>query len=418
MEGFEADDVIATLTTRAEAAGLRRADRHRRPRRAPVGHRPRHGAVPAQGRLRADPVHPGGGRGAVRAHPGAVPGLTPRCAATRRTTCPVSPGSARRPPPSGSGSSGRFDDLVERVDEVKGKVGQTLPRAPRRGAAEPPAHRAGPRRDAARRAGGPGAPRRTTAGRPSAYVGRLWSSAHRELPGAGCCRRTRPTRSSESSGGRSSRRRHGAGPGELAAHGCSGTRRCRLGMATVRRLGRWVTRRSARSPWPRRTATAAYFDPPADEARRGGPSRAWLADPAPPKVRARRQAARCGRWPSTAGASPASPPRPRSPPTWCKPGRRSFDLDVLSRRVPAARAGTGHRGDDGAAAPFGDPDDRAGKAQQLMCAGPRRARSGSAFESGCGEVGRGRAARGHRTAASPPLCPVWSGTASRPTASG
>ena len=35
--GFEADDVIGTLATQAEAAGLRRADLHRRPGRVPAG---------------------------------------------------------------------------------------------------------------------------------------------------------------------------------------------------------------------------------------------------------------------------------------------------------------------------------------------------------------------------------------------
>ena len=47
--------------------GLRGADRHRRPRLLPAGHRPRHGAVSDQGCLGADPLHAGEGRGEVRA---------------------------------------------------------------------------------------------------------------------------------------------------------------------------------------------------------------------------------------------------------------------------------------------------------------------------------------------------------------
>ncbi len=38
-EGFEADDVIGTLTGQAEARGPRDDDRHRRPRHAPARHR-------------------------------------------------------------------------------------------------------------------------------------------------------------------------------------------------------------------------------------------------------------------------------------------------------------------------------------------------------------------------------------------
>ena len=43
------------------ARGLRRADLHRRPRRVAAGQRPGHGALPAQGRLRADPDDARGG---------------------------------------------------------------------------------------------------------------------------------------------------------------------------------------------------------------------------------------------------------------------------------------------------------------------------------------------------------------------
>ena len=54
-EGFEADDVIGTLATQAEAAGFDVLDLHRRPRRVPAGQRPRHRALSAQGGLRPGP---------------------------------------------------------------------------------------------------------------------------------------------------------------------------------------------------------------------------------------------------------------------------------------------------------------------------------------------------------------------------
>ena len=75
VPGYEADDVIATLTDRGRRARHAGADLHRRPGRAAAGQRPGHRAVPAQGRLRAHPVHPGGGAGQVRPEPGPVPGL-------------------------------------------------------------------------------------------------------------------------------------------------------------------------------------------------------------------------------------------------------------------------------------------------------------------------------------------------------
>ena len=68
----------------------------------------------------------GGGGGEVRADPGASTPTSPRCAATRATTCRASRASARRPRPSGSASTARWTTLVDRVDEVKGKVGDAL----------------------------------------------------------------------------------------------------------------------------------------------------------------------------------------------------------------------------------------------------------------------------------------------------
>ena len=62
-EGYEADDVIATLTVQAVEQGMDvlicTGDRDA----LQLVNDARHRALPAQGRLRPDPVHPGGGRG-------------------------------------------------------------------------------------------------------------------------------------------------------------------------------------------------------------------------------------------------------------------------------------------------------------------------------------------------------------------
>ena len=97
-DGYEADDVIATLAARSPGSGRRGhrrpgpvPARRRRPRDPGALHRPRPGQA---GRDRR-----GGGERQVR-HPG--PRRTPTspcCAATRATACPACPASARRPPP-------------------------------------------------------------------------------------------------------------------------------------------------------------------------------------------------------------------------------------------------------------------------------------------------------------------------------
>ena len=63
----------------------------------------RHGAVPAQGRLRADPVHPGGGRREVRPDARAVPRLR---------------GAARRPERQPARHPGRGGEDRHQVDRA------------------------------------------------------------------------------------------------------------------------------------------------------------------------------------------------------------------------------------------------------------------------------------------------------------
>ena len=88
-------------------AGLPGADHHGRPRRVPADQRQRHGALPETRRLRARPDRPGRGDDPLRAHARRSTRTSRRCAATPATTCPASPASARRRPPSGCASSAR-----------------------------------------------------------------------------------------------------------------------------------------------------------------------------------------------------------------------------------------------------------------------------------------------------------------------
>ena len=111
----------------------------------------RHRALPAQGRLRHDPVHAGGGRGQVRPDPGAVPRL--RRAARRPERQPA------EHPERGGEDRGQVGPRV-RLPRRAGRPGRhgqgqgrrEAARAPVLGAAEPPADRARPRRAARARA--------------------------------------------------------------------------------------------------------------------------------------------------------------------------------------------------------------------------------------------------------------------------
>ena len=151
-DGFEADDVIATLATQAEAAGMDvlicSGDRDAfqlvtdhvtvlYPKRGVSDlARMTPAAVEEQLRRRARDSTP----------------TSPRWSARRATTCPASPGSGRRPPRSGSTSSASLDEIIARVDEIPGKAGESLRERPGRRDPQPPDQRAGPRPRAAGRA--------------------------------------------------------------------------------------------------------------------------------------------------------------------------------------------------------------------------------------------------------------------------
>ena len=75
LEGYEADDIIATITTQAVPQGFRvlvvTGDRDA----LQLVDRRRHGAVPQQGGFGPDPVHPRGGRRQIRVDARAVSGF-------------------------------------------------------------------------------------------------------------------------------------------------------------------------------------------------------------------------------------------------------------------------------------------------------------------------------------------------------
>ena len=121
VEGKEADDVIGTLATKAEAAGHTRVRRLHRPRRLPARLRQR---------LHHDDAARGGRRGRLHARPdpasatASAPSSCPTSSASRATpptTSPACPASATRRPPSCWCGSGRWRASTRNLDAVSGE---------------------------------------------------------------------------------------------------------------------------------------------------------------------------------------------------------------------------------------------------------------------------------------------------------
>ena len=125
-EGFEADDVIATLTVQAEREGFDVAiitgdrDAFQLVSDHVTVLYPRAGC-PTWRRIDPAEVERAVRPDARRSTPTSRP-----CAATRATTCRASRAWGRRPRPSGSREFGSLAALVDRVDEVQGKAGDAL----------------------------------------------------------------------------------------------------------------------------------------------------------------------------------------------------------------------------------------------------------------------------------------------------
>ena len=101
LAGWEADDIIATISRERQERRPRHHHRHRRPRHVPARVRPaRQGALQPPRRQRLRVLRRGRHLRAHRRHAGAVRRLRGACAATPATTCPACRVSARRPRPS------------------------------------------------------------------------------------------------------------------------------------------------------------------------------------------------------------------------------------------------------------------------------------------------------------------------------
>ena len=126
LEGYEADDVIGTLTEEGHRAGRRHDDRVRRPRRAAARGRQRPAAHHAHGGGRHRHLRRGHGSWTATAFAPTRCSTTRRSRATPRTTSRACREWGRRPPSACSSSSGRSTASTRGLDEVKGKLRDRL----------------------------------------------------------------------------------------------------------------------------------------------------------------------------------------------------------------------------------------------------------------------------------------------------
>ena len=316
-EGFEADDIIATLVDPGPGRRLRRADPLRRPRRLPAGHRAVDGALPDARRLRAGADDPD----AVEARYGVPPARYPDLAAIVGETSDNLPGSRRRPglrrPLAQRVRRPRQRDHPRRQDHRQ--EGRGAARAPRRRDPQPPPQRAGPRPRPRARSRRPRGPVRGTASWCTRCSTPLefrvlrerllesWDVQHEPIDESGF----------ELAGSR-------LAPGEVEAWLTEHTGEGRTGV-TVQ--GRWGS--GTGEVWSVALAaadgTGAWLDAgevsPEDDAA----VMTWFDDPATPRCcttrRARcspwrRAAGRCGGWSATPPWRRTSPGPTSAPTTW------------------------------------------------------------------------------------------------------
>ena len=151
--GVEADDVIATLATRAAADGHRRRRRHRRPRLVPARARPAHqGPLQQARRLRLRALRRSRHR---RALPGVTPAQYPDYAALRGDTSDNLPGVPGIGEKTAAKLITTYDDLegiFEHLDDLPPEAAAEPRRVPRPGVQEPGDVAPRPRRRLRRRA--------------------------------------------------------------------------------------------------------------------------------------------------------------------------------------------------------------------------------------------------------------------------
>ena len=143
--GFEADDVIGTLATQAEPAGFDVL--------ICTGDRDAFQLVtdhvtvlyPRKGVSDLGPDDPGGGRGEVLRHPGALSRARRPGGGVQRQPARGCRASVRRRPPSGWSTYDGLENLVAHAGELKGKAAEAFQERTRGRAAQPPGQRPGPR---------------------------------------------------------------------------------------------------------------------------------------------------------------------------------------------------------------------------------------------------------------------------------
>ena len=277
VDGYEADDIIATLTTQALDQGfevlLLTGDRDC------IQLVTEHSTVlyPFRGVSDLARMTPE----AVEAKYGVPPHRYPEIAALvgeDSDNLPGVPGVGPKTAAKWISTYDGLDNVITHADEINGKAGDSLPRAPRRRHPQPPAQRAGARRGARAHA-------RPTWPSSRGTARRCTSSSTASSSGS-CATGSSPTLDSEEEVEEvdfdldTTRLGSGELAGWLEAHAAPGER---VGLQVQ---GSWRAAAATSTPsrWPTGDESAAWLDveqiSPEDDAVLAG----WLADPAYPKV--------------------------------------------------------------------------------------------------------------------------------------